>query len=745
MRKLFGYAALAMAFLYGMLTPSCIKDNTVDSSFSLYYSEMTEICPGKGISVSPSWHGQKPTDFYLTGVKLDGKKYTGDVSCFRLDTLSGSFTVVDSDSLRTGNYKISLKCSSAGQTYSFSDIISIEMMRPVPSDITAEPSRLSVLIGDVRSSSDTVSLPTSKVTADGTNNLKIVKYLIANVYRNGELAPECKSWFSLGSDGLFSIVAANSEIEAGRYVFDFRLTTLAVGEDSEDGLFKNALTLDINSAPENLVYAPVEGKVERGYSGKSPVPVLSGSNTGIRYELVSVSPDNAMGITVNEATGVIQYPEGYYGNSVGDTYTVSVKASNEFGSKVFPNAYTFNVISYLEPITEFSYSSPGSKIEGEQFSVLPATIDGEDVEYQFLNLPASLSGLVIDRTTGEVSCPKGFEMPVGENTVTVRAWNFKSEKTASVSVKITPNPYKFTYVRWGNNLGLTPIEDYADQFRVEYKQPAFEIPVAASDIPSGQPVKFTIEPHYQAGTVPMCVSINSATGTITLKGQEITEDGNAVKVHSAYVTVTVGGSSSVAVTKRFFFFVDQQGYRNGYRMEYTPFVMKVNPKRGGMSVAPKVSKKGSSEPVTGMTLDYRRGYGYWNLNGPASHDNSNPKGYGQMSASNTNLLTTLWYRYCDAVGYVQTINTSGPVGYWNGIKGANYKLGRLPLTILYVEPEQFRVVVNPEKWVDENGYADGCFIGNIQYNLNGLDPSTNTDASMSFIPIAIMFDPGYEK
>jgi len=736
---------MAAAFLAGILLPSCIQDNLIDTSFSLYYSEMTEICPGKGISVSPSWHGEKPTDFYLTGVKLDGKKYTGDISCFRLDTLSGSFSVIGSDSLDTGNYKLSLKCKSAGKPYSFDDIISIEMMNPIPPDITAQPNRLSVMIGDVRSSSDTVRLPSSVISADGTNNLKIVKYLIANVYRNGEPAPECLSWFKISSDGLFTIVSSNPEIMAGRYVFDFRLTTLAVGEDSEEGIFRNALTLDINSAPENLVYEPTSGKLERGYSGKSPVPVLSGSNTGLKYELLSVKPDNNIGITVNSATGVIVCPEGYYGCNVGDTYTVSVKVSNEFGSCEFADAYSFNVISYLEPITQLAYPSAGSKIEGEPFSLTPSVVDGEDVEYQFVDLPAVLSGLSISKTTGEISCPKGFEMPLGTNTITVRAANFKSEKTASVSVNVTKNPYKFTYVRWGNNLGLTPIEDYADQFRVEYKQAAFEIPIAATDIPSGQPVKFTIEPHYQASKVPMGVSINSATGTITLKGQEIEEDGNAVKVHSAYVTVTVGGDSPVAVTKRFFFFVDQQGYRKGYRFEYTPFVMKVNPKRGGTSVAPKVTAKGSSTQAEGITMDYRRAYGYWNLNGPSSHDNSNPKAYGQMSASNTNLLTTLWYRYCDAVNYVQTINTSGPVGYWNGIKGANYKLGRLNLAILYVEPEQLRVVVNPEKWVDENGYADGCFIGNIEYNINGLDPSTNTNSAMSCTPIAILFDPNYEK
>ena len=47
------------------------------------------------------------------------------------------------------------------------------------------------------------------------------------------------------------------------------------------------------------------------------------------------------------------------------------------------------------------------------------------------------------------------------------ATNTKGSETATFTLTITANPNYFTYFRYGNNLGLTPIENYADQFRIE--------------------------------------------------------------------------------------------------------------------------------------------------------------------------------------------------------------------------------------------------------------------------------------
>lgn len=47
--------------------------------------------------------------------------------------------------------------------------------------------------------------------------------------------------------------------------------------------------------------------------------------------------------------------------------------------------------------------------------------------------------------------------------------NDKSEKTSTFTLTIAANPNYFTYIRYGNNLGLTPEENYADQFDYDKK------------------------------------------------------------------------------------------------------------------------------------------------------------------------------------------------------------------------------------------------------------------------------------
>ncbi len=61
---------------------------------------------------------------------------------------------------------------------------------------------------------------------------------------------------------------------------------------------------------------------------------------------------------------------------------------------------------------------------------------------------------------------------------------------------------------------------------------------------------------------------------------------------------------------------DYAAASSGVTIEYTPFVFKVNPNRGGTSTNPVIS--GISD-TSQLLLDYRRSFFYYNLNGPKSH------------------------------------------------------------------------------------------------------------------------------
>lgn len=66
---------------------------------------------------------------------------------------------------------------------------------------------------------------------------------------------------------------------------------------------------------------------------------------------------------------------------------------------------------------------------------------------------------------------------------------------ASFKLNIKTNPYYFTYVHWGNNLNLSPAQNYASQYRVTSNNAllSLSIPVAETDIPEGVEVEWTID------------------------------------------------------------------------------------------------------------------------------------------------------------------------------------------------------------------------------------------------------------
>ena len=717
-----------LTLLLGVLSAGCRKDGNTDQSFALYYNGVSDICPGTAIHLSPSWHGTPPTDFTITRIKHNGSLFQTD--CFLIDRNSGQFSIQSSDNLPIGLYEIGVSCQSDGTHYEYPDAIQVNLMKPVPGGIIVTPDRLSVDLADIVDPDTT--LPTAQITTDGSNHVAIKQYLLANVYRNGQPDNSCLDWFELSPSGELRIVPGNAAFIPGIYSFDFRLTTYAAGLDSEQGLFSKALVLDVTSAPLNLTYANPAGKVEKGYGAKSAEPTLTGSTSGLRFALKEVKPDNAIGITVDEGTGVIRFPE-TPDAQVGNTYSVSLTVTNAYGSKDFDDVFTYSVIAFLHPITLLEYKDVTDIISGVSLSNPVYKADGDDVEFLFGDLPDALAGkLSIDPATGEVSCQKGTEIAPGTYPVTVLARNIKSEVTASFSLQIIPNPYKFTYVRWGNNLGLTPLEEYGNQWRISASDGTLTIPVVESDIPAGVPVKYKMTIKTQNSNQKMGTVIDADTGTVTLEYQGAANDKSS-RVHLAVITVTVGGNSEAAIVKEIPFFVSHQGYNAGYRIEYTPFVFRVNPKTGGTSHSPVVTSQ-SGQSTEGFTMDYRRNIYFFRLGGPVQHLDGRP-GDGKDT-----FLYGIWNMYFSALNQLPNTGACSPVS-WYGNK--NYEKNLLGQTACHVNPDGLRIVVNPDKFKDDYGYAEGVISGTMQYNINKIDP-VNVGGTECF-PILIWLDPNYSK
>lgn len=69
-------------------------------------------------------------------------------------------------------------------------------------------------------------------------------------------------YFTISNSGEFSIVKGNTAIKPGVYTISLRLITAAVDEEEEEGIFENAIQVNITSKPLSLVYTPNEGKIE---------------------------------------------------------------------------------------------------------------------------------------------------------------------------------------------------------------------------------------------------------------------------------------------------------------------------------------------------------------------------------------------------------------------------------------------------------------------------------------------------
>ena len=598
------FLAILMVVGLCVTNSSCTDPETTDSTkFALFYAGITDIGPSMSFNLdAPTYIGGAPSDFAITRVTLNGETY--DTNSFAIDTNTGSISLSNTSELPVGLYTLSVSCYSNGNYYEFKDIVTINMMKPVPDGISVEPNKISAEFADIISTESTIELPTAQVTTEG-DHISIQKYIIANVRKDGVLVEE-NDFFTISSTGEISIVKGESKIQPGKYVLDLKLTTAIVDEAAEEGIFENAIEIDITSKPLTLTYTPNTVKVEENAQNISAVPTLVGSSEGLTYAIKSVSPTSSS-VTIDPVTGVITLAANNQ-MEIGTTCEVSVTVTNQYGSTDFENAYTMTIVEFINPITKFEYSDTEELIQATAFEHPVKTIDGDEVSFSFVNLDSKLSDLTIDATTGTISAKKGNNIPVGQHTVTVLAKNNKSELQASFKLNIKTNPYYFTYVHWGNNLNLSPAQNYASQYRVTSNNAllSLSIPVAETDIPEGVEVEWTIDnssSSISGGSI-------DENGTITF-----TAGWTNAKVLMILVKATTGKGTAGEITIKTPVFIHCSGAVAGVTVNYTPFVFQVNPRTGGSSVAPTIT----GTDLSTFIADYRRTFNYYNINGPAEH------------------------------------------------------------------------------------------------------------------------------
>ena len=586
-------------------------------------------------------------------------------------------------------------------------------------------------------------MPTAQVTTDNSaEHITITGYAISNVRRGDVIYDNTANpLFAISETGEISIVKGHDEatetnLVPGVYTIDLKLNTRAADANSELGIYTDALQVNVISAPRGLSYA--DGYVEagdgtsehpmRGFT--SEAPVLRGSAEGANYAIVAVKrngveDESAMAkFSIDAATGIITIGDDH-GFVIDDVYTVDVSVTNAYSAEgevyVGEDALTITVVDWVSAPISLSYGNVSAQRLIE-FTASPEYEGGTTaLVYSFDNLDESLADyLSIDSETGVISAAQMHEITPGDYTVVVKASNFVGEITGTMNLHVDEHPCYFTYIRYGNNLGLDETTE-ASQFRFhslsEIQSMGTIAPKTDFNPDGGATLTWSSEAKFQSAGI----SIDRNTGVLTL-GTTEANFAREMPIIFVTATATLDDFSYSHVVPVFFHYAKEV---NGITLEYTPFVFRTSPRLGGRSSVPVLGGADASN----FLIDYRRSPQYWNLNGERSDGTPHESG----AIADNQFLTNLWTTYGAGTG------SKDPMGFF---RGTDIDRSNLSRKLGYVDntsgsSNKYSVVVNPNLWNDD-GWADGVFMMTMTFTVDG--NINNVNGGTEIRPIAIWLD-----
>lgn len=734
------FLVVMMVVALAMTHAACNDTETTDSTkFIISYAGMTDIGPAmQGVISKPSYKGATPSNFAITRVTLNENTFNDP--CFSINEETGEISINSSKETPVGLYKISVSCISNGSSFEFKDAVAVNFMKPVPDGITMKPASITVKYGAIVDKGNETDLPTSQVKTDG-DHISIKGYRIANVRKGEESIDNTDSkLFAISTTGELSITKGDNGIALGTYVLDLKLITGSASETDEEGIFENAIEITVVSEPRLLAYNPTEDNIEEEINGSETTftsqqaPTIFGSTEEMSYSIKSVSPEEKKDkFEIDSQTGIITVAKGH-GFQKGDKYELTVNVANKYAPEGvdFPKAFTLNVVGYIVPVSNLEYEEEYSVIQTSQMpDISPkGTVLGSDVRFT-ATIPEALKDYVtIDEKTGVLTTQKEVSLPVinkqdTEYPIEVKASNSKNEVTAKFTYKVKRNKYHIAYIRYGNNLDLTPAANYANQFRIKSDGTMAVLNdylkniKPETGIDNDINVKWTIKGlHQSTGTA---IDDN---GIITLAGLAANQCGTVLV--TASTTDPEGELSSTLTVPVFFQWTGKDDGTEFFEM--TPFAICANPETGVVLDQPKITL--SDIDLNKLVMDYRRTFNYYPI--------TNEEGFVKGAPSNTTFLGYVWRNY---YGNANNYGSKGPLSYYQ--KENQQDRGK---AAAYIEPTTdkttYKVVINKNKWKNESGeYANGVLYGQITFSDNA---ATVNDGKKRF-PMVLWFDTKFKK
>ena len=725
--KLLNTARLLSIFLVSALTfvfVSCDKTETTDSTgFILHYLGVTDIGPSMSYTLkAPAYKGSAPYDFTITNVTFNDETYSNNDN-FVINAETGEITIQNTEAMEPGLYSISVGCYSNGKFYSFKDAVQVNMLLAVPEGVSVEPAEVLVKMED-----ENWWEASAQVTTDAEKHVSITKYEFAE-----DESKEYIKYFTISNTGVITFNPDHKDkiIPGEKYILSLKLTTKA-GEH----LYPDAVTFNVISKPLNLLYTPNSVRVEQSAAHESQIPTIQGS-AGMIYSIKSVTPE-VTGFTIDETTGKISLAENS-SLAIGNIYKIDVTVANEYGTTDFAEAYTVTIVDFINPIdpATFTYEVPETYEEKAYTIPLNKDFSGDEVIFSFADDNTNVikeqiekGRMSIDKINGTIFITEKNTLTPNNYTIKVKAINAKGEATTSFNLEIKANPNKFTF-HYGNNLGLTPAENYASQHDIDDETALKSLVLNPTTDLNGRTAKWEIIAKEVPGTNKFLsgTTINETTGEINFQKAKYYKNskGNALMSIGVLIVKATLGEGDLAYSVTTPVFIRGNEDKNNVTLKYSPFAIKMNPKTGGQSDTPK--------EIQGITtLDFRTNFSFFDLNTTTTE--------GTTPATSGSLLNELWINFYKTTGANNgSVNTGAkkPMSSLDTGNGFD-NTSNLNMTLGYINQVDNSIIINPNMWKYNSGeYANGILTAQVAHSADGTVPDKNR-----FMPVVIWFDENFE-
>ena len=302
--------------------------------------------------------------------------------------------------------------------------------------------------------------------------------------------------------------------------------------------------------------------------------------------------------------------------------------------------------------------------------------------------------------------PNGFKAVITNKDGLTKEFTFSgSVPLARARMKsiVFENEYYFSYFRYGNNLGLPNDGTYPSQFLASKASDLNSLGTEGQITAKTDGVKSNLT-YNNRKMVKLGKTLGSVTNSGLLKFQKVTSD-SQLKMNNGGVMlleVTSGtGIEAVTVYEPIYeYFIPENA-----PIRFKTFAIKANPKTGGTYATNGELAQGVD--ASSFIIDFRRDFYFHNLEGPATHKS------GKISDTNTDLfIYKAWENYYTSRGLSVNPGSNDPVYQY---KNQAY----LDKPLLYLDPDSYKITVNPDKWIYDGEYANGIFFGQLVYSIDG--------------------------